>query len=275
MAISYHARDRGYHVTSSVTPFTFPGGERHFKGTAPDTETSAYCVIRGSDANDYIAARLWAEVIKSTGGTVTAVIPYLPGARADRGTPFAAAVYADLINGIGADLVLCFDPHSPVMPALVNNLEIIESARLLRRAIGGIDTSYTGIIAPDAGAAIRAGRAAGALHLPLYTAGKHRDFESGVITGFHCEPLPADGKYLIVDDVCDGGRTFLGLAGVLGLDREQLGLFVSHGIFSGHAADLNESFSEIITTDSHPNANNAAVGARVINVLPYMIGTIA
>lgn len=273
MTITFHARSHGFHVLSSVTPFTFPGGETHFKGTVPEDEDGSYCVIRGVDANDFIAAAMWAQVIHAAGKSVTVYVPYLPGARADRGTPLGAGVYAQLINDIGAEHVVAFDPHSPVMPALINNFTAVTSVRLINRVLGGPeDTTYTGIIAPDKGAHDRAAAVGKALNLPVYNASKTRIESSGNLLDFHCEPLPEGGKYLVVDDICDGGGTFRGLAAVTGLPREQLGLFVSHGIFSGKAADLNEHFGEIITTDSHPGAHNPAVGARVVPVLRFIHG---
>ena len=273
MSITFHARAHGFYVVSSVTPFKFPGGETHFKGNVPEHEDESYCVITGVDANDFISATMWTQVVHAAGKKVTVYIPYLPGARADRGTPFGAEVYAGLINSINADTVVAFDPHSPVMPGLINNLRVVDSTRLVRRAVGGVeDTTYTGIIAPDKGAHDRAAAVGHALHLPVYTAGKTRDFDTGAITGFECDPLPEGGRFLIVDDICDGGGTFRGLAAHLGLPRESLGLYVSHGIFSGKAADLNESFGEIITTDTHPGAHNPDVAAHVIPVFPYLIG---
>jgi len=66
---------------------------------------------------------------------------------------------------------------------------------------------YTGIIAPDKGALNRAEALAHAFEVPLYIGGKTRDFETGKLTGFTMESLPEGGKFLIVDDICDGGGT--------------------------------------------------------------------
>ncbi|MFE6967112.1 ribose-phosphate pyrophosphokinase [Agromyces sp. NPDC057679] len=276
--ITLHARAKGFHIRSTIQPFKFPGGECHLKTGTPTHEVQSFAVVRGADANDLLTARMWVEASREIETTeeLTVYIPYLPAARADRGTPFGAKDYADLINSIGADRVVCFDPHSDVMPAFIDNLTVVGSAALIRQAVQNrvLGTSrYTGVIAPDKGAAHRAKAAAAALHLPLYQADKDRDFDSGEIIGLTCEPLPEDGTYLVVDDICDGGWTFTSLAQATGLHRDQLGLYVSHGIFSGNAARLNEYYSEIITTDSHPGAHNPDVAARVVPVLPnLMIG---
>lgn len=278
MTITLHAKDHGFHVTP-LSVFQFPGGEQHIKGDLTGTETEHWAVIKGTDANEYIAARMWADSIRGQYlpgevPSITVIVPYLPAARADRGTPFGAGIYADLINQIGADRVICFDPHSPVMPGLINNITSIDSTRIVRQwIVGRADRDnqaqrYTGIIAPDKGAHDRAKKVADACHLPLYQALKHRDEPTGQLSGFTCEDLPADGKYLIVDDICDGGGTFKGLAKALNLSSSQLGLFVSHGIFSGAAASLTDYFGEIWTTDSLEQTNTDPTFTDALAIIP-------
>jgi ribose-phosphate pyrophosphokinase len=111
---------------------------------------------------------------------------------------------------------------------------------------------FVGIIAPDAGAAKRANEAATLYQLPVYQALKKRDAATGRLSNFTCETLPSEGKFLVVDDICDGGGTFIGLAKATGLPKERLALWVTHGIFSGKAADLKNFYSAIYTTNSHP-----------------------
>jgi phosphoribosylpyrophosphate synthetase len=64
---------------------------------------------------------------------------------------------------------------------------------------------------------------------------------------------------LIVDDICDGGGTFLGISDALGSRLRSLGdvggdyilgLYVTHGIFSKGFCDLIEKFDHVYTTDS-------------------------
>ncbi|MDG3009240.1 ribose-phosphate pyrophosphokinase [Rhodococcus sp. D2-41] len=275
--ITTHARvPEGWGIRGTDEFARFPAGERHVRDLAPETESPCYVVVRGADANDYISAAMWIDLQHRKGHKVTAVVPYLPGARQDRGRPFGAAVYAGLINAMKADRVAAFDPHSAVMPQMIDNLVVVDSTRAVRRAVtnGAGDTTYTGVISPDAGALERAGKVAQALHVPLYRASKRRDFATGALSGFDCEALPPGGRYLVVDDICDGGGTFLGLAEATGLPAAQLGLWVSHGVFSGRADRLGLAFGEIITTDSHPGHCREDVAARIVPVLPHMISEI-
>lgn len=103
----------------------------------------------------------------------------------------------------------------------------------------------------------------------MFRAEKHRNPDTGKLDGFSCEPLPETGRFLVVDDICDGGGTFMGLAGSTGLPKERLGLWVSHGVFSGRAPQLAEHFGEIVTSDSYP-AQNPVEGLRTVPLTPYL-----
>lgn len=267
---------QGWHVYSRVTPFQFPGGERHLHVPEPLNERTTGAVLYGADPTDIIDLGLWANMAKQRGERTVAYIPYFPAARADRGIPFGAEVYANIINSFKLDEVVIFDPHSPVITELVHNVRVVDSTRAVRNAVSGraftaADNGYVGVIAPDKGAVARAEHVANALHLPLFKATKERDFETGKLSHFAVEPLPETGRLLVVDDICDGGGTFCGLAEAAGVGRERLSLWVSHGIFSGKANQLRDYYSTVYTTDSHPGARRADVGAHVTPVLPYLI----
>ncbi len=230
-----------------------PGGEFHTKTTAGGHYKNVQCLldIRGASSDDLISMIIMADAIHRDGGTVSAYIPYLPGARQDRrkmGEALSSKVYADLINSCNFTRVTCVDPHSDVMPALINNCVI----HGIHSVINVPDGEFVGIIAPDAGAAKRAYEVATIYHLPVYQALKKRDPVTGRLSNFTCEPLPTSGKLLVVDDICDGGGTFIGLAEATGLPKERLALWVTHGIFSGNAANLKKYYSAIYTTDSFP-----------------------
>ncbi|WP_349828588.1 phosphoribosyltransferase family protein [Brevibacterium litoralis] len=276
--IEFYARHAaGGIVPSTDTPMHFPAGEEHVRDTAEPEEQGFLVVVRGTDANEFVRAAMWTDLQQQRGHRVTLAVPYLPGARMDRGRPFGAGVYARLIDAVGADRVIALDPHSTVMPALVDGLVAYPAARLVDRFLGdgatdGTRTSrYAGVIAPDAGAVARASETARHLGVPLYRARKTRDFATGRLSGFECEALPETGRFLVVDDICDGGGTFAGLAEATGLGPDRLDLWVTHGVFSGRAGRLREHFGTVHTTDSHPGFRNPEVGATVHPILPVLI----
>jgi ribose-phosphate pyrophosphokinase len=67
-------------------------------------------------------------------------------------------------------------------------------------------------------------------------------------------PLSAQGRYIIVDDICDGGGTFNLLATAFATDPvgrfSMLEMFVSHGIFSKGIDAISPTIKKIVTTDS-------------------------
>jgi ribose-phosphate pyrophosphokinase len=189
-------------------------------------------------------------------GTKTVLImPYVPGARADRGIPFGLGTYANYINDLLVDQIIIFDPHSQRAPEVLRgyeNLTVLYPEDLFaERHMTAVINGYSGIIAPDKGAVLRAEGVAKAAGLPVFTATKERDEATGKLSNFKIEGLPEEGNFLIVDDICDGGGTFLGLSEASGLPKERLDLYVSHGVFSKDALkNLPEKFSYIFTTNS-------------------------
>ncbi len=91
-----------------------------------------------------------------------------------------------------------------------------------------------------------------ALNLEFVRADKVRNPENGQIFGTEVFYDDFEGKpVLIVDDICDGGYTFLKLAEKL--KEKNAGmviLYVTHGIFSKGLDELCQVVNNIITTDS-------------------------
>ncbi|WP_231102717.1 hypothetical protein, partial [Streptobacillus moniliformis] len=67
--------------------------------------------------------------------------------------------------------------------------------------------------------------------LPLIQATKHRDVESGQLELPTVETEPGK-RYLIVDDICDGGGKFLGLGAVITAHGSYCDLYTTHGFYS-------------------------------------------
>lgn len=284
MALSFSTRiGPGFTTTPTFEAFDYPAGEAHVVVANENTgkgHLTEIARLTGAGGQDLMTLAMWADACHQRGSRTVLLAPYLPGARQDRGIPFGAQVYADHINLMGLDQVIAFDVHSHVMEGLVNNLTILDAARLIRSHVTGradSDTNarpYAGIICPDEGAAERTARIGRAAHLPVYQARKHRDEATGRLSGFSCETLPVTGRFLVVDDICDGGGTFRGLADVTSLSPERIDLFVSHGVFSGRAPELEQSFGRIISTDSYGPAPETMT-VITIPLAPYLLGAIA
>lgn len=257
-------------VREVARPFKFPGGELDLKELKNDFNAPVTWVadVRGADLEDLVTAALLADVAQQNYERFVLMLPYLPAARADRGTPCGASVYARLINAMNAEHVITIDPHSPIMPAQVNNLVKVDPVPLVRQALGGRE--YDFVIAPDHGAVERAQQVASALGIPMFIAEKKRDFETGQLLSYEIDlPSINDGmRYLAVDDICDGGGTFKLLAKAIWdhtrCYKPNIGLWVTHGIFSGAADSLRSLYTNIYTTDSHPGSGRVGVATTIV-----------
>lgn len=250
--------------------FIFNGGEPHIKIKSKYNESVDVSVsIRINSMNDLGLLMVAQDALYQIGWIDKSYlfIPFFPGARQDRrmvyGEPLTVKIYADIINDMDFDEVTIFDPHSDVTGAVLNNVEIISNHKFVKKAINNIfPTNETNIlswgeefhlISPDAGANKKI------TSLGIYLGAesivkcdKTRDVSNGKITGF--EVYANDLKKMpcvIVDDICDGGGTFLGLAKELkAKNAGKLHLVISHGLFSKGLHRLENVFDSVWTTDT-------------------------
>lgn len=184
------------------------------------------------------------------------IIPYFPAARQDRvmvkGEPLSVKVYADIINGLGFKKVIVFDAHSEVTPAVLNNCEAITNHVFIKQVIEKIGVNVK-LISPDGGALKKIYKVSEFLGgAEVVECSKSRDVKTGKLTGFKVYADDLNGQdCLIVDDICDGGGTFIGLAEELKKKNAgKLYLAISHGIFSKGFDELEKCFTHIFTTNS-------------------------
>lgn len=243
-------------IALGVNPLHFSGGrETHVNF---DHDSAYYAdneyAIRIYDGSFQAVgdALIIADALRRQGvNKVHLFAPYLPAARQDRGTPFSAKVYADAINLGEFTTVVTVDPHSPVMPSLINNLVTIDIIDVLPRILVKNLDNLT-IIAPDEGARTRAGTIAENWGLPLVVAEKHRDPENNFRVSKYSCPTPETEYALVVDDICDGGATFNFLADAIKIPADKLALWTTHGIYShvSGLGELHKNYSMVASTDS-------------------------
>ena len=164
-------------------------------------------------------------------------LPYIPYARQDRvmnpGEALSIKVFANIVNSLGFDKIIVDDPHSDVSAALLNNVKIRGQDALIAEFHEGLVGKDVVIVAPDAGARKKAQKVSDRLRLPLVEAGKVRDLKTNEITGTAVFGDVEGRECVIVDDICDGGRTFIALAQALkAKGAKRVILYVTHGIFS-------------------------------------------
>jgi ribose-phosphate pyrophosphokinase len=202
------------------------------------------------------------QALKEMGiSTVDLMVPYFLGARSDRkfveGTSnYLKTVVCPIINSQNFNKVCVFDPHSDVLEACLNNFTKIDNIELVKFTLDKIGKEGTVLVSPDAGALKKVYHVAEELGISdIIIASKHRDVKTGKITHTEVpgvEKYNENNKFVIVDDICDGGRTFTELAKTIRQHNSlsKIYLIVSHGIFSAGMTPLNDSFDGIFTTNS-------------------------
>jgi ribose-phosphate pyrophosphokinase len=206
--------------------------------------------------------------------SVSLYAPYFLGARSDRrfkkgGTNYLKNVIAPIINSQNFDCVLTLDPHSDVLEACLNNFEKISNSLVVQSALDVIGKDNVILVSPDGGALKKIYDVAEEFDIPnIITAMKHRDIKTGNIT--HTEvPLSEsiyykDSKFVIVDDICDGGRTFIELTKAIRekVTDAKIYLVVTHGIFSSGFDQLNVYFDKVFTTNSYADVSIGETNAE-------------
>lgn len=178
------------------------------------------------------------------------ICPFLPYGRQDKviqnNTTFGREVMLKAIRKIGYDVVITYDGHS-ASPYILS-LEPIEFVKsILKHDI---------VAFPDNGAYNRYVEMIRKIDKDVIclAAAKDRDQITGEIKGMK---VPqgidyTDKKILVLDDICDGGKTFTELIKILKQGNpKQVDLAVSHGIFSKGKDLLYEAgYGNIYTTNS-------------------------
>lgn len=272
-----------------VDRWVYPGGEVGIRIKNQTGAPPARVLARIQSSDDLTALLLY---LRAAPGVLELVIPYLPYARQDRAQPgmpssikwLAASLvqasfslsqvttldaHSTLSAEAFADEGLAFRSESP-LPYIEQYLRALLPADSPSRAVW--------LVAPDAGAAPKVRGYLEELHAKgMPVAGviqcqKRRDPVTGRLDGFELYRYysralkwsPSD-LFVVVDDICDGGGTFLGVAQVL---REQfqadaeLHLFTTHGIYSKGLFDLLNKFDTVASTDSFIPGSQVAETTR-------------
>jgi ribose-phosphate pyrophosphokinase len=247
--------------------FAFPDGQPHFHIEPSEVARAAVAgpidlLVALKDPSDLIYVGLAIDAIASVSHVpINLNISYLLGARMDRriapGQPATLAVLCSVIQLWAKSLqtIRILDPHSAVVQQHLPQAVVLTSESLLAFALKQLSSqsiSEPVAVVPDQGAVARTTNLLKRLRAPLSVAycSKQRDSATGKLSGFHFDRGSVAGRNaLIVDDICDGGGTFSGIAQVLKQQgANQVFLCVTHGVFS--KGIIIDGIDQIFTSDS-------------------------
>jgi len=243
----------------------FAGGECHVKFLTQFSEEDKVRIhTRLNTSDDVMTLCLAVDALRNMQVSyIELFIPYMPYARQDRvmvpGEPLSVKVMANIINGLSLNKVFVFDAHSDVSVALLNNCHNISNEDMVKFFLRELSLDDYALVSPDLGAYKKVDKLAQKLGYKgqIATGIKVRDLGTGKIIKSEVNTENLEGKAcLVIDDICDGGRTFIELAGALKeKNAGDLYLIVSHGIFSHNAIDrLKEAgYKQVCSSDSIRN----------------------
>lgn len=186
-------------------------------------------------------------------------IPYKPFARQDRTTAINHAneslVFWDIFHSLKRRLIF-LDVHSEnhrlgktihqLAPLFFHNIPSIQFDTF---EFKHYSTKFTAIC-PDAGASKK---------INFYNSRdviyctKKRDPITGRLSNFIVPDFkPKNRTTVVIDDICDGGGTFIGIAKQLQLirNKSKLVLYITHGLFTKGLDELFNYYDIIVTTNS-------------------------
>ena len=253
----------------------FSGGELHIKLNNNIDYADIEKVIithRIKNTDDLMSVLIAKNALELKGvKNFDLVMPYIPYARQDRkcfnGESFTLKVFTNILNSAKFDTVHVFDAHSDVAPALIDNCKNHDNRQFVKDVLCDFEEMPV-LISPDAGANKKANKLAIELGLDLVKCDKVRDTKTGALSGFEVfTDSLSNRECLIVDDICDGGGTFIGLANELKTKgAAKIHLFVTHGIYSKGYDVFNGSIDSLYCTNSFNDINNTNINQIKINL---------
>lgn len=241
------------------TTWKFPTGETGFKLTNPDDISNAIVTMTYENNEDIFLTLFAVNALRELDANVCVYVPYLPYSRQDRvchkGESFSLNVLLDMIESSGVQFVTD-DIHNPQSLSLCENLSNCPQSKLSSHL-----PKFDMIIAPDKGAAfkimenqqVREGT-------PVITLNKQRIGQDVVYMNHEFDTIKGD--VCVVDDLCDGGGTFISLAKMLKETQpniKSLSLYVTHGFFTKGIDVIKQHYNNVYVYNLYNKAYNDSV----------------
>ena len=230
-------------IIESVPYFKFPAGEVHIRDFDVSDITQVIFNWRGDHTDFAVLTSLYTLISPD----IFLLVPYFPASRADRtiGNESSGKYsYANLLTS-ATYLVLTWDIHSTQSlsyPWLRN----VPRMQQYLTSYNFPDNSV--LLAPDEGSISRVAAISIATGIPYVHATKNRDYATGQLLSNSVPAVLGDYDHIfVIDDICDGGGTFLLLADSIRKQHitSDLHLFVTHGIFSKGKSTLESNYSTV------------------------------
>ena len=195
----------------------FPDGQQSVQIEGEPVGTDVVIHSRFNSFKDLELIICATQALKSEGyHNIALHVPYFLGARSDRkfaqgGVNYLKQVVCPIINAQDYAAVIVLDPHSDVLEACINKFEKVTNEVVVKYALDDLGSKDDIVlVSPDAGAYKKIFDIAQTFEIDkVITATKVRDIKTGQILHTEIPTLDQHNKlrYVIVDDICDSGKT--------------------------------------------------------------------
>lgn len=226
---------------------TFPDGEKHLIVDEIDRKDEVEIKCRIASSNDLFVLMQLSDILNRQAVCVKRIdIPYLMSMRCDRlfsiNQPFTLKIVADVINSFNAESVTICEAHSN------RAIQLIKNSTSVTFPSKSDEDVYC---FPDMGAAKRYHNQ---YDNPIICE-KTRSAVTGKLSGFNIVSLGSYKRGMsirVLDDLCDGGSTFIGIAELLkALDPSKLVLEVTHAVNYSGIIKVSEVYDKVYITNSY------------------------
>lgn len=257
----------------------FPDGEIQITLGEFSHKDDVNVKCRITSAEDLFILMQVADTLVRHGMYFNISIYYLMGMRMDRvmdfNRPFTLKVIVNILDNLGAYHISIFGLHSDACLNHFRKTAVVEMhSEEWEQFMSELTTvNRYQVMLPDAGAVKRYCRN-GKLADCILVGQKVRDTKTGQIISIGISnPEALDGRHiLLVDDLCDGGGTFCGLANAI---REvnkdvKISIVVNHMVNPKGIENLSKTFNHVYYSNSYKDWNSVlkAEPGKAVFALP-------
>ncbi len=249
--------------------FEFSDTQPHFRLEVDDSgfrEATIEAPIR--TAQELLKVIIAADTLNQLGYAVDLDIRYLLGARMDRSIsarePFTLRCITRMIKSAPLRKIRVLDAHSSVATTMLGAENVLPFGPV-QAVLATLGKCV--VVIPDKGATDRVNKLTFASRSVTVQAEKQRNVDTGAIVGtrLHNTSLLPGQKCLIIDDIIDGGATFVATAKALReFGASEVHLFATHAILNKGLR--LEGIDTIYTTDSYRDWQHVPFGPTCIPV---------
>lgn len=219
-------------------------------------------IVRISSMNELFVLMQACDILKRHGMSYEIFITYLMSMRMDRvmdwNRPYSLKLVTDMIRSLDAKNIYVFEPHSKKTLELLGAEEWKTNFTYHRMSFMNFNVGHK-LVYPDAGAAKR--YSGGFFYIAF---NKVRDLETGKIVGLELankddkDEIAEAFNITVIDDLCDAGGTFLGVAEEIRKlnPNAHLQIVIAHMVNPKGIENLSRVYDDVYISNSYKDWDN-------------------